>query len=386
MTMRLRRAGPQQCLLLVTAASLFSACQSTAEEVDAEPIAGRGGLSDARTNDRAVDGAANASAIDRHDVSNDPKYTPTAQVTPAPVRDNRETAGGIGVPASELDNAGWEEFKQLATQKDPSGEIYYIVEGDIPILDTAVLRDYYDRMMTDGVPKGVLHLVPGTATDDVWSLANSDQLNLRYCVDTTTNGFDAMGSGVSSATIIAAMREAVQAWEDVANVNIEYDPGNNGSCGTGSGVPDTRYIKVARLDTLSTACAFGPLSRGGWTCPPLDGNTIGINSNFTPGSWPGTMMHELGHILGLDHEQFHTIGGGCIGTNTRNVTQNAEGGVETFRCLRASSLLHCVCSAALMKLTNQMKWLHVAFRSFTARIRALKRATLSRARHGASKQ
>jgi hypothetical protein len=36
------------------------------------------------------------------------------------------------------------------------------------------------------------------------------------------------------------------------------------------------------------------------------------------------MMHELGHVLGLDHEQFHTIGGGCIGTNTRNVTQNAD--------------------------------------------------------------
>jgi len=124
------------------------------------------------------------------------------------------------------------------------------------------------------------------------------------------------------------MDEAARAWERVANVRFEYDPAGNGNCGLNAAVPDTTYFKVARSDALPTVIAFAP---SGQTAPALDGRTIGvpsqyINSQAPPGfTWPGTMMHELGHVLGFAHEHFHSNGGDCVSPSpVRDVTPEVD--------------------------------------------------------------
>jgi hypothetical protein len=238
-------------------------------------------------------------------------------------------ASGAETVTTEALQLTWEEFKQQAARTDADGDVYYVVEWDLPLPTEDELRAYYDAMMAGVEEKGVLHRVPGTTTDDVWT--RDDALRLRYCVDTNTStGFGAPSSGVTPATIIAAMQQATFAWRSVANVSFEYHPANNNNCGLNSPVPDNRYFKVARNEALGSPCAFGPLSAAQWTCG-MDGRTIGVNTDYLPFpgqpnfNWPGIMMHELGHVLGLHHEQLHSVGGGCFfGGDVRNVSPTAD--------------------------------------------------------------
>jgi hypothetical protein len=246
--------------------------------------------------------------------------------------ENVESPEQNGIVTEALRPPSWEEFKRQATRNGPGGSIYYIVEWDIPIQTEDDLHTYYDEMVSGYEDKGVLHLLASGA-DDVW--AGDDELHLRYCVDTdTTTGFGAPSSGVTAATMIAAMQAATAAWHQAANVSFQYDSGNNNNCGITSPIPDSQYIKLARADAIpgfNGLCAFGPISKAAWTCVGLDGATIGVPSTFnfaTQGfsgwTWAGAVTHEVGHVLGLHHEQFHTNGGGCMATGVRNISATAD--------------------------------------------------------------
>jgi hypothetical protein len=233
---------------------------------------------------------------------------------------------GDTVEVSVLDTPqplpSWEEFERSSTRTARDGTKHYIVEWDLPIANEIDLFEYYQSLEEGTADKGVVHVYNGV--DDVWQ--NFDELQIRYCVDTV--GFDGPPSGgATTATIIDAMEKATFAWEQVANVRFEYEPWNNENCGLNDPIPDERYIKVSRNDGLDAPCAFWPLSHQ--ACFGQDGNTIGADPFYVyPGQpqtdWPGMMMHELGHTLGLGHEQYHSNGGGCFGSSYRDVTAEAD--------------------------------------------------------------
>jgi hypothetical protein len=225
-----------------------------------------------------------------------------------------------------LARSDWEDFKARSSHIAEDGSVYYLVERDIPLNTERELPDYYDAMVAGDRDKGVVFLIPGTSNDDVWQ--GLDKVRLRYCIDTnTTTGFGAPSSDVSAETMIAAMEEATRAWHRVANVYFEYDPSKNDDCGPTASVPDSTYFKIARNESLPTVISFTASYR---TSNGQDGRTIGVPSDYIkslapPGfTWPGTMMHELGHMLGLAHEHFHTNGGNCATTNTRNATEAVD--------------------------------------------------------------
>jgi len=239
-------------------------------------------------------------------------------------------AGASAEPAvidEALQPSSFESFKESVRHVAPDGDEYFVVEWDLLIGTESELRAYYDAMVAGEQDKGVVFLRPGTTEDDKWQ--GFDKVRLRYCVDThATTGFAHASSQVTPATIIAAMEEATRAWERVANVRFQYDPSRNNNCGPTSPVPDNNYFKVARNESLPTVIAF---TASGQTDGGQDGRSLGVRSDYItslapPGfTWPGTMMHELGHVLGLAHEHNHTNGGDCTPSfAARNITGEVD--------------------------------------------------------------
>ena len=136
----------------------------------------------------------------------------------------------------EANLMSWEEFATASTFEGPNGPVY-VAEGDLPFADLKGLKAYYYEHYLAQVDKLAVKTFNGG--DDRWF--NNEQTRLEYCVSTT---FPATGFW-SRANTIAAMEVATQSWKQVANVHFTYVPGQDSNCTTASGVPHTRFFKVA---------------------------------------------------------------------------------------------------------------------------------------------
>jgi len=208
------------------------------------------------------------------------------------------------VTTVEPDHA-WERFRDSAA-REVDGRTIYVVEWDLPVtLDE--LRDYYDQHVADdgaGTTQQASTVASTPQGDDLWSA--TDRQHLTYCVS------DAFGA--SKARAVAEMASATRSWEAEAHINFEYAPQHDASCDQFN-----LGVKFAvRPWTQGGACAFFPSGSASCTPRTLLMNFTEFDTNPARKlqepllTTVGVFRHELGHILGLRHEQVQAPNsGGC---------------------------------------------------------------------------
>jgi hypothetical protein len=200
----------------------------------------------------------------------------------------------------------WEKFKAAATRVVDGREIY-VIEWDRAVTLTE-LRAVYDSEVahaetTAREPRSIVNQAGGH--DDVWT--GGANLRLTYCV---TNDF-----GAAKARAVNEMAAATRAWESVAHVDFHYVPAQDGNCSNTNG----SITFSVRPWTSGGACAFFP-SGGGCVPRTLVINFTDLDTNYGTISpnvrTVGVFRHELGHILGLRHEQTRPEAGTCFEDNS----------------------------------------------------------------------
>ncbi|HTE51821.1 MAG TPA: M57 family metalloprotease [Kofleriaceae bacterium] len=200
----------------------------------------------------------------------------------------------IGVNGPDMT---WEEFQAQAYHENFEGGVY-IVNGDEPILNEKLLREFYDFLYTDNGL--IVNRVGGT--DDRWN--DTAKLNLTFCVSNTFGG--------NKNAVVSAMNAATGNWEAAANVNFVYHSEFDASCtASQSGVVfDIRPVSGQSYLARSFFPSNGRSSRN-----------VLIDSTAFNTSWTLTniLTHELGHTLGFRHEHTRPEAGTCFEDNNWRV-------------------------------------------------------------------
>jgi hypothetical protein len=236
--------------------------------------------------------------------------------------------GCIEDEPADQEAVAWEDFKRSAAQNVDGQEIY-VVEWDLAVTEEELRQRYEayvarieagDDELAEAEQASIVNQVGGV--DDLWQ--NNQQLNLTYCVSDTF--------GANKARAVSEMALATAAWEGVARVHFTYLPANDANCNNAN--LNMIFSVIPRAGT--GGCAFFPSGGGG--CGP--NRTLGINfldldTNYgaiAPNvRTVGVFRHELGHILGLRHEQTRPEAGTCFENNSwRALTPYDRGSVMHY--------------------------------------------------------
>lgn len=235
---------------------------------------------------------------------------------------------GIGltgcIDSQDDDIPAWENYLAAATHEF-DGQPLYFIERDIAV-SREELRKNYDELVAQ---KKNHRLGLGTQTsnstvnvvgwwwwahDDIWP---PDQArDLRYCVS------DEFGD--RKARAVAEMAEATRDWMSYGNFAFYYVPTEDSACTIGN--PKVRF---SVRPWTGDSCAPFPSGLG---CPSLLMNFDGEGKGSL-----GTFRHELGHVLGLQHENIRAPSEEC---------RNGEGG--SWRAVTrydTSSVMHYPCGS-----------------------------------------
>lgn len=193
----------------------------------------------------------------------------------------------------------FEQFKATVYQEPDTG--IYIVEGDIPVVGEARLREYHAQ----NIQAGALLINRSGGADTAWSVPQT--LNLTYCVSTLFS---------DHAKVVEAMQRAAIVWESEAHVAFIHDGSQDNNC-TNTNNNVLFDVRPGPSNAPYDARAFFPNES-------RSNRNLYIKPNQVPArdavSLGRVLAHELGHVLGFRHE--HTrVSGACFeDSNWRAIT------------------------------------------------------------------
>jgi serine protease len=202
--------------------------------------------------------------------------------------------------ASSPEELTFEEF-EAQTYREPWPGGMYIVDSDVTVRDEAALREVYEQSRSAsgglGVATSALIVNRVGSTDDKWS--DAERMNITYCVSNTF--------GADKARVVQAMNAAAASWEEGGLVNFVHVAALDASCTANQAgvVFDVRPAQgtwLARSFRPSYARAQSNLILSSTALGPLD----------APMTLTGVVRHELGHVLGFDHEHTRPEAGRCF--------------------------------------------------------------------------
>jgi hypothetical protein len=240
-----------------------------------------------------------------------PKIRPATEKQ-APTDANLEEAFARASADAKAQRAKWkgksfEEFEKTV-YREPFEGGKYIVNGDIAIPDRTALEAFYrDYIQHDPTTTLIVHTVNGE--DAVWSSA--DKQKISFCVS--------KGFGGRYDTVVREMEAATRAWEAVALVDFTHVPAEDASCTATNPkvVFDVRPVNQGQY----LARAFFPNEARPGRNVLIDESSFELDPAGKL-QLVGILRHELGHTLGLRHEQTRPESGTCFeDSNWRPLTE-----------------------------------------------------------------